>query len=112
MFDLFRSREKSVRVMLGVLLLLVAGSMLLYLVPSGPNSALLQGDNVLAEIGDQKITTDDVNRKVQNYRKQNVPDQQLAQYVPAIINDLMWQQAMAYKAREMGITVSDQEVAD
>ena len=60
----------------------------------------------------RKSPTDDVNRKVQDYRKQNVPEQQLALYVPAIINDLMWQHAMAYKAREMGITVSDQEIAD
>jgi peptidyl-prolyl cis-trans isomerase D len=112
MFDLFRSREKSVRILLGVLLLLVAGSMLLYLVPSGPNAGLVQGDNVLAEVGNDKITTDDINHVVENARRQNIRDEQLAQLVPAFINNALWERAMAYKAREMGITVSDQELAD
>jgi peptidyl-prolyl cis-trans isomerase D len=112
MFDLFRSREKSVRIMLGVLLLLVAVSMLVYLVPSGPASALTEGDDVLAQVGDQKVTTEQVSRYVENMRKQHLTDVQLAQYIPAMINDMVWQHAMAYKAREMGITVSDQEVAD
>src|SRR5580658_1301327 len=112
MFDLFRSREKSVRIMLGVLLLLVAVSMLVYLVPSGPASGLIESDNVLAKIGDEKVTTDDINRYVENMRKQHATDQQLVQQIPAMINELMWQHAMAYKAREMGITASDQELAD
>ena len=112
MFDLFRSREKSVRIMLGVLLLLVAVAMLTYLVPTGPTSGLIENDNVLAKIGDEKVTTDDISHYVENMRKQHATDQQLVQQVPAMINELMWQHAMAYKAREMGITASDQEIAD
>src|ERR1700733_4143183 len=112
MFDLFRSREKSVRIMLGVLLLLVAVAMLTYLVPTGPTSGLIENDNVLAKIGDEKVTTDDINRFVENMRKQHATDQQLVQQIPAMINELMWQHAMAYKSREMGVTVSDQELAD
>ena len=55
MFDLFRSREKSVRVLLGVMLLLVAASMLIYLIPGGFGNTGLTGDNVLA-VGGVKIT--------------------------------------------------------
>lgn len=112
MFNLFRSREKSVRIMLGVLLLLVAVAMLMYLVPTGPTTNVAAGDNVIAQIGDEKVTVEDVNRNIEGYREKRVPDAQLAQLVPAIINSLVWERALAYKAREMGMTVSEQQIAD
>ena len=112
MFNLFRSREKSVRIMLGVLLLLVAVAMLMYLVPSGPTTGVNQGDDVIAQIGDDKVTIEDVNRDVEAYRMRRVPEAQIVQLVPAVINSLMWERAMAYKAKEMGMTVSEQQIAD
>jgi peptidyl-prolyl cis-trans isomerase D len=114
MFDLFRSREKSVRILLGVLLGLIAISMLLYLIPGGPGNTNLGGDNVLATVGDQKITTTDVERTLQNLTRgqQNLPRTVLAMYVPSVVNQLVEAKAMAYKARQMGLQVSDQELGD
>ena len=115
MFDLFRSREKGVRILLGVLLVLVAASMLIYLVPGGPgtgNSA--GGDNVIAAVGNDKVTTADLERAVQRITRgqANLPKGLLAMYVPSLVNQLVESKAMAYKAREMGLNVSDQELAD
>ncbi len=65
MFDLFRSREKSVRILLGALLTLVALSMLAYLVPGGfggGGGTSAGGQNVVAAVGDDSITTIDVQR--------------------------------------------------
>ena len=62
MFDLFRSREKSVRIVLGVLLGMVAISMLLYLIPGGFGSDSNGGTGVVASVAGDKITTADVQR--------------------------------------------------
>ncbi|MBV8897210.1 MAG: peptidylprolyl isomerase [Acidobacteriaceae bacterium] len=114
MFDLFRSREKSVRILLGVLLGLIAISMLLYLIPGGPGNTGPTGENVLATVGDQKITSTDVERTLQNMTRgqQNLPRTVMAMYVPSVVNQLIESKAMAYKARQMGLQVSDQELGD
>jgi peptidyl-prolyl cis-trans isomerase D len=114
MFDLFRSREKSVRILLGVLLGLIAISMLLYLIPGGPGNTGPSGENVLATVGDQKITATDVERTMQNLTRgqQNLPRSVMAMYVPSVVNQLIEAKAMAYQARQMGLHVSDQELAD
>jgi peptidyl-prolyl cis-trans isomerase D len=114
MFDLFRSREKNSRVLLGVMLGLVAISMLIYLIPGGVgggNSAA--GDNVVASVGGDKITTADVQRTIQSItRGQNLPKGLLAMYMPNIVNQLVETKAMAYQAKQMGLNISDQELAD
>jgi peptidyl-prolyl cis-trans isomerase D len=115
MFDLFRSREKGVRILLGVLLLLVAASMLVYLVPGGPGGgASASGENVIAAVGGEKITTVDLDRAVQRITRgqANLPKGILAMYVPSLVNQMIESKAMAYKAREMGLSVSDQELGD
>ncbi len=115
MFDLFRSREKSVRILLGVLLGAVALSMLVYLIPGGfGGGGSTGGQNVVASVGDEKITTDDVSRALQTISRgqQNLPRGILAMYAPMLVNQLIEAKAMAYKARQMGLQVSDQELGD
>ncbi len=64
MFDLFRSRDKIVRIMLGGLLLVVALSMLTYLVPSY-NMGGGASDDVIAQVGKETITVPEVQQIVQ-----------------------------------------------
>ncbi len=114
MFDLFRSREKSVRILLGALLVLVAASMLVYLIPGGPGGPSVSGQNVVAAVGGDKITTNDVQRAVQRITQgqTNLPKGVIAMYIPSIVNQLIEGKAMAYKAREMGLRISDQELGN
>ncbi|MGH9693060.1 MAG: hypothetical protein ACRD5Z_02875, partial [Bryobacteraceae bacterium] len=63
MFDVFRSREKSVRLLLGAMLVLVAASMLVYLIPgTGITAADSNSDQVVAEIGKSTVTVGQVQQ--------------------------------------------------
>ena len=111
MFDLFRSRDKLVRIMLGGLLLVVALSMLTYLVPSY-NMGGGDSDLVVAEIGKEAITAPEVQQVIQNRLKsQRLPPSMLPQYVPQIIQSMITERAMAYEAQRLGFKVSDEDVA-
>jgi peptidyl-prolyl cis-trans isomerase D len=114
MFDLFRSRDKSVKILLGVLLLLVAASMLIYLIPGGFGATGATGENVVAVVGSDKVTTTDVQRQIEQLTRgqSNLPKGILAMYVPRIVDQLVEQKAMVYKAREIGLRISDDELAD
>ena len=69
MFDLFRSRAKAVRILLGVMLGMVALSMLVYLIPgAGTTTAADQSDQVVADIGKDVLTLHDVELGIQNAR--------------------------------------------
>src|SRR5450432_3742397 len=112
MFDLFRSRDKAVRILLGALLVMVAISMLAYLVPSygtGSSSA----DVVLAEVGNEVITIADAQKVVQGaMRNRQLPPEILPNYVPQMVDQMITERAMAYEAERLGFQVSDADVAD
>ncbi len=114
MFALFRSREKTVRILLGVFLGLVALSMLIYLVPGAPGMGGTTGENTVATVGDQKITVQDVQTSIQRMTQgqANIPRALIAGYIPTMVNQLISSKAMSVKAHEVGLTVSDQELAN
>ncbi|HEX4770193.1 MAG TPA: peptidyl-prolyl cis-trans isomerase [Bryobacteraceae bacterium] len=113
MFNLFRSREKSVRIVLGVLLGLICLSMLTYLGGSFTGVGA-GGQNTIATVGGDQITIVDVERQAQRMTQNqpNLPKGLMAMYVQPLINQLIESKAMALKANEMGIRVTDQELGD
>ncbi len=114
MFNLFRRKDRSVRILLGVLLGLVALSMLVYLIPGGYGFDGAGGQNVVASVGGDKITAQELQRTIQQIasRQQNMPKTLLAFYIPSIVNQMVDAKAMAYKAHELGLRVSDQELGN
>src|SRR5450432_546295 len=112
MFDLFRSRDKAVRILLGALLLMVAISMLTYLVPSY-NTGSSTNDTVLAEVGKDTVTLNDAQRMVQSaMRNRQLPPEILPNYIPQMVDQMVTERAMAYEADRLGFQVSDADLVE
>ncbi len=113
MFDLFRSRDKAVRAMLTGLLLLVALSMVTYLIPnSGTGYDGSADQSVVATIGKDQLTAMQVSTAIQNMsRGRQMPPELLAFYVPQMVNQMIDDRAMAYEAQRLGLQVSDADTA-
>jgi len=111
MFDLFRSREKAVRILLGAILLLVSLSMLTYLIPNYNTGG--SSDNVVAQIGRDTITLPEVQRNVQGtMRDRQLPPELLPNFVPRVVDQMITERALAYEATQLGFQVSDQDLGD
>ncbi len=112
MFDLFRSRDKAVRILLGGLLVLVAFSMLTYLVPNYNNGST-GSDTVVAEIGKDTITLAETQRLIQaTVRGRQLPTEILPTYIPQMVEQMVTERAMAMEAERLGLQVTDAEMAD
>ena len=111
------ANEKSklgYRIFLGAVVLALGGSMLLYLVPQGPatDSSGVSSDTV-AKIGDETVTTKDIQQQLSQIERTNqVPQQLKGFYAQQILQQLVFQREIEYEAKRLGIAVSDQERAD
>jgi peptidyl-prolyl cis-trans isomerase D len=113
MFDLFRSRDKAVRILLTAILSLVAISMVGYLIPGyGGSGTTDTADNVVADVGGDKVTVRDVQRAIRAAtRNREMPAEMLAHYIPQIIDEMINERALAYQAGRMGMKVTEAETA-
>ncbi|MBI2688603.1 MAG: peptidyl-prolyl cis-trans isomerase [Acidobacteria bacterium] len=113
MFDMFRSRDKAVRTTLTVMLGLVALSMVAYLIPGGPGSASMGPEPVIAEVCDSKVTLREVQLQLQSALKnKSFPIQMIQNYIPEFVNQFVAERATACQASDMGIVVSEADVAN
>jgi peptidyl-prolyl cis-trans isomerase D len=115
MFDLFRSQQKAVRILLGVLLAMVALSMLVYLIP-GAGSSMGMGskdDQIIAEIGNQVLTVRDVDNQIQSQLRRHEIEPRLAQImIPQRVEEMTAEWASAYEAQQLGFQVTDRDLAE
>jgi peptidyl-prolyl cis-trans isomerase D len=101
------------RIFLGVVVLVLAGGMLLYLVPSMPGTGDAAAGDTVATVGDQTVSMAEVRQQLQEIQQRNqVPKQLESLYARQILNQLIFQKEIEYEARRLGIHVSDQERAD
>jgi peptidyl-prolyl cis-trans isomerase D len=106
------NRKLGYRIFLGAAVLVLGGSMLLYLVPQGPASGSDSSDTV-AQVGDQSVTVADIREQLSQIEQRNqVPKPLESLYARRILEQLLFQKEIGYEAKQLGVTVSNEEVAD
>jgi peptidyl-prolyl cis-trans isomerase D len=107
------NRQVLVRVFIGIFIGLIAISMLLYLVPQGPNSDAESSD-VVAKVGsDQTVTLAEVRQQLSEIERRNqVPKPLEGLYARQILSQLVYTKEIQYEAARLGIKVTDEEIAD
>src|SRR5450755_4730073 len=115
MFDLFRSREKATRYLLGGLLFAVAASMVITLIPGfGSNTGTTTGTDptILAEIGNEKLSGQEAQTMFQQVTssEKGITSDMLAAYFPQFVEQMIMQRAALFEAQRMGLTITDDEL--
>jgi len=113
MFNLFRSGAKFTKYMLGGLLLIVAASMVTYLIPNTglTTASTTGGDNVLAEVGNSTVTIDDARAAADRLvTGGQLPKDAVEVYLPQLVDQLVQDRAATYAFEKLGLTVTDEEV--
>jgi len=111
----FKSLHKNnlgARIFLGVVVGLLGVGMLVYLIPGqGTQSASVA--EVVATVDDQSITVTDIRAQLARIeRTGSIPAALEPLYAQQVLNELVFQKELAIEARQIGITVTDQERAD
>jgi peptidyl-prolyl cis-trans isomerase D len=107
------SRKTGMRILLGVVVLLLGGSMLLYLVPQTPGTGEASSTDIVAKVGDETVSTAEVRQQLAEISQRNqIPKQLESLYARQILNQLVFQKEMEYEAKRLGIHVSEREQAD
>jgi peptidyl-prolyl cis-trans isomerase D len=107
------NKKTGMRILLGIVVVLLGGSMLLYLVPQGTTTGEAASTDTVAKVGDQSVTIADIRQQMAEVQQRNpIPRQLESIYAQQILNQLVFQKEIEYEAKRLGITVSDQERAD
>lgn len=112
---MFHSMEKNkswVRILLGFFVVVIAASMLLYLVPGLGNSDVSSND-VVASVSGQPITVTEVRTQLSRIQRSGQMPAALAPlYTQQIIQQLISEKLLEIEAQRLGIDVTPTEVMD
>jgi len=111
-FKSLHKKNLGVRIMLGVIVGLLGVGMLLYLIP-GQGTDSVSAADVVATVGNQSITVTDIRAQLGRIERTGaIPAALEPLYAQQVLNELVFQKELAIEAKQLGITVTDQERAD
>jgi peptidyl-prolyl cis-trans isomerase D len=108
------AKNRWIKITMGIILVMICGSMLLYLVP-GLNNAVVDGanQNAVATVGGQIITAADVQRQLtQAMHGQQIPEMLKGLYAKQVLDQMILQRALELEAGRLGIRVTPEEQRD
>src|SRR5260370_24343775 len=109
MVDAKDKSKLGYRILLGGFVLLLGGSMLLYLVPQSPVSGEISTDT-LAKIGDESVSVQDVRQQLNQIEQRNPNMKPLESlYAQQILKQLVFAKEIEYEAKRLVIAVSGQD---
>jgi peptidyl-prolyl cis-trans isomerase D len=114
MFNLFRSQKQMVRLLLGGIMLLVALSMVITLVPGLYSDAAPTANNyVFATVGDKELTLQEVQIRFRDLQIGAENDPQTLRITALnTIDSMIMEKALLQEAEDLGLTPDEKEVAE
>jgi len=102
------------RILLGAVVLVLAGGMLLYLVPSMPGTGSdASSTDTVATVGSESVSMLEVRQQLAEIEQRNqVPKALESLYAQQILKQLVFQKEIEYEAKRVGVHVSDEERAE
>ncbi len=111
MLKLFQNQGKTLRWLMGIILFLVAGSMVITLIPNVFGPAGPASGDVLAEVDGLAVTTRDVEVELRQQRASGVPAEAIAMLAGNVIENLIAERVLLSQAGQLGLIPSDKDLA-
>ncbi len=113
MWKALQKKDVLVRVLLGIVVVMLAAGMLIYLVPGGGDSSTGSAADIVAEVGGQPVTAVEVRRQLLRIeRGGNIPRALEPLYIQQIVNQLVLERMLELEAKRLGIRVTEEERAE
>jgi len=110
--SILHKKNLGARILLGVIVGLLGVGMLVYLIP-GQGTADVTSADVVAQVDNSQITVVDVKNELARIeRGGQIPQALEPLYAQQVLKQLVFEKELAMEARDLGITVTDQERAD
>ncbi len=111
MLKLFQNQGKVLRWIMICILMLIAASMIITLVPNVFGPSGLTGEDVLADVNGQTVTLGDVETELRQYRAQNIPAASLSMMAGNVIETLITNRVLFSEAQALNLVPTDDELA-
>lgn len=113
MIKFLQSGNKAAKYILAGFLLILAASMVTYLIPGFMGSSDVTETGVVASVGGHEIHREEIARLVQAQARRNqIPDFYMPIMRQQALRQLIQQAELQYESERMGLKVSDQEFRD